>query len=135
MNADKRFFSLNKLVRDKMPEIMKSCDIDLEMKTLNQEEFLIALKKKLIEEAKEVFEATSKEEQILELADVMEAIDALASQLNISKREIEKKRRKKNIEKGGFLNKIFIDHISMDKSNKYISYFENKGYESLKNQP
>lgn len=45
---------------------------------LDNAEYLIALKEKIMEEAKEVFEASSKNDLITELADVIEVIYSLA---------------------------------------------------------
>jgi len=131
MHSNKRYFNLNKLVRDKIPEIMKSSDIDVEIKTLNYTEYISSLKNKLIEETKEVFDAKSREEIIEELADVLEVITTLKNALNIFINEVEEKRLQKNTEKGRFLQKIFINRISMDKSNKNISYYKSRFHPTL----
>lgn len=70
-------FRFEKLVRDKAPAIMKSEGITSEMYIMEHEEYISKLKGKILEEAKEVAEATC-EELPEELADVLEVMHCLA---------------------------------------------------------
>lgn len=98
----------NKLVRDKIPEIIRADGKQLKHRILNDEEHLEALLKKLEEECKELIEAKNVEE----LADVHEVLIALAEALDIKPEELEKVRKTKATKRGGFKQKIFLEEVS-----------------------
>lgn len=98
----------NKLVRDKIPEIIKSNGDVCETRILGDEEFEIELKKKLIEESKEVL-ICPKEKLIDELADVLEIINGLANSNQLKMEDVEKEMRLKREKRGGFDKKIFLE--------------------------
>ncbi|MFN7038075.1 MAG: nucleoside triphosphate pyrophosphohydrolase [Alphaproteobacteria bacterium] len=119
-------FKVEKLIRDKMPEIMRSKNIEVFERIMNQTEYLNALKAKLIEEANEVFEADSKEELAEEIADILEVIEALAEANNIKLSTIhEIKNNKRNL-KGGFEKKLYNSHVEINEDNSAINYYLNK---------
>jgi predicted house-cleaning noncanonical NTP pyrophosphatase (MazG superfamily) len=92
----------NKLVRDKIPEILDKKGIQYEKRTASVEEYKTKLIKKLEEEGKEFGEAGDPEE----LADVIEVIEALK---NLPEYEgIEELRLKKQKERGGFEKRIIL---------------------------
>ena len=68
----------NKLVRDKIPNIIEEKGENPVIKVLNENDYKKELEKKLYEEYKEVIEASG-DERIEELADMLEVIRALAS--------------------------------------------------------
>jgi predicted house-cleaning noncanonical NTP pyrophosphatase (MazG superfamily) len=70
-----KFFH-NKLIRDKIPEIIEASGDVCETRILEDEEFQIELKKKLVEKSKEVLNSP-KEKLTDELADVLEIIYTL----------------------------------------------------------
>ena len=72
----------NKLVRDKIPEIIEKDNKKCEIKILNDEEYKKALSLKLVEEANEFLESNN----IDELADVLEVIDAIKKAFNFNKK-------------------------------------------------
>ena len=89
----------NKLVRDRIPENINSMEgRKCNFKTLNNDEYLKELDKKLFEEA----------HSIEELADLMEVIFAIMKDRNISIEDIENARKIKNNEKGSFNDKIYL---------------------------
>ena len=97
-----------KLVRDRIPEIIESNGDVCETKILGDEEFQTELKKKLVEEAKEVL--TSPQEKLSdELADVLEIVNTLAISNGLSLKEIEIIRENKMEKRGGFGKKIFLE--------------------------
>lgn len=106
-------FRLEKLVRDRIPEIMAETGNTVEVLTLDHKAHINALKEKLKEEVEEVFRAKSREEIIEEIADVAEVLDALALKLSIRKSEIEEKKRNKSIKKGGFDRGIFVKTVEL----------------------
>jgi predicted house-cleaning noncanonical NTP pyrophosphatase (MazG superfamily) len=97
----------NKLVRDKIPEIIRADGKKLKSRVLNDEEHLEALLKKLEEECRELIEARN----IEEMADVHEVLNALAETLNITKGELEKVRATKANKRGGFQQRIFLEEV------------------------
>ena len=98
----------NKLVRDKIPQIIEDNGEYTLTKKLNKEELNNALNRKLKEEASEVINASNKEEITEELADLLEVIYAKAKTNNISLEQIEAFRIKKQKEKGSFNDGIFL---------------------------
>jgi predicted house-cleaning noncanonical NTP pyrophosphatase (MazG superfamily) len=98
----------NKLVRDKIPTIIKANGSVARTRMLsNDGDYLEALKDKLVEEALEVKEGLEAEE----LADVMEVVQAIAKQLGVSLKDIEKLQHKKNQTNGSFKKRIFLESV------------------------
>jgi predicted house-cleaning noncanonical NTP pyrophosphatase (MazG superfamily) len=94
--------SYNKLVRDRIPEILDGKGISYEKRIASPEEYKQELIKKLLEECEEFQEAGSVEE----LADVLEVIEALRSLAEYS--SVEEVRTKKREERGGFEDRIIL---------------------------
>ena len=67
----------NKLVRDNIPQIIRSKGEEPIVRELNDKDYLRELKKKLLEESGEVVEAEGGD-MLEELADLMEVAKALA---------------------------------------------------------
>ena len=100
-------FRVQKLIRDRLPAIMRAQGLQVFDRRLNDAEFIAALKDKLVEEAQEVGAATSQDDLIDELADVMEVIAALADASGVTTGEIEARRQAKRAERGGFDERVF----------------------------
>ena len=100
-------FYHKKLIRDKIPEIIKANNGKYELRVMEEYEFKKELKKKLIEEVKEVIEA-EKSELAKELADVLELIKSIAESENISFEFVEEKQEQRRKERGGFKKKLFL---------------------------
>lgn len=97
----------NKLVRDKIPEIIKADGKIANTRLLNDREYLKELIKKLQEEAKEFAADPSVEE----LADLKELIIAIREAMKIHAGELEDVRRQKATTNGHFKNKIFLESV------------------------
>lgn len=95
----------NKLVRDKIPDIIKADGKKFKTRILDDKELLAELIKKLKEEAAEFEENPS----IEELADIKEITIAIREVLGIHAGELEDKRRQKAASNGRFKNKIFLE--------------------------
>lgn len=95
----------NKLVRDKIPDIIKNSDNQCEISILNDDEYIEALRQKLVEEAKETAIATP-QELVEELADVMEVIDTLMTAAGIDRETVKEIQKQKRFIRGGFDNRI-----------------------------
>lgn len=91
-----------KLVRDKIVEYVKQQrNEDLPFRIASEEEIVPLLKKKILEEAQEVFDAKNTVELAEELADLLEVIRALASKEKVVEMMFLK-REAKHAERGGF---------------------------------
>jgi predicted house-cleaning noncanonical NTP pyrophosphatase (MazG superfamily) len=95
----------SKLVRDKIPEIIKSKGMIPIVHIADEEEYWQKLKEKLQEEVNEFFKKENEEE----LADILEVIYAICEFKNFDKEKLELLRRKKAEEGGGFQDKIILD--------------------------
>jgi len=100
----------NKLVRDKIPEIIKSNGEIPIIKKLDNIEYKKELEKKLYEEYQEVLEA-NEENRLEELADILEIIRALAKLENKSLNDIIDIANNKNKKRGSFEDKIFLEKV------------------------
>lgn len=101
----------NKLVRDRIPEIIEGTGKASSTRILSDEEYIIELKKKSFEEIQEFIEAENSEDAIEELADVLEILSALAEYHGSSMDEVEKVRAHKAKKRGGFKEKIFLIEV------------------------
>lgn len=97
----------NKLVRDKIPQIIAADGKIANTRVLADNEYLKELIKKLGEEAKEL-EANP---TIEELADIKELVIAIRHALGAHAGELEEIRRKKAAGRGRFKQKIFLESV------------------------
>jgi len=95
----------NKLVRDKIPEIIAKKGGVSKTHIAANEEFWIKLKEKLGEEVAEFLESESPEE----IADILEVLDAIFEYKGFDKKEVEAVQKKKREERGGFTKKIILE--------------------------
>ena len=101
----------NKLVRDEIPKIIKQAGKKCDWVVLNSKQYTIELKRKLIEESKELNTAISRAEVIEELADVYEVLESILIDQRIDIKDINEKRITKNIEKGSFESRLFLKSV------------------------
>lgn len=99
--------TFNKLVRDKIPEIIEQNNEVAITEILKDEDYKKELKNKLIEECNEVTKANDLE-LLEELADMLEVIQALAKIQNKNLDDILKIKEEKRIARGGFDKKIML---------------------------
>ena len=88
----------DKLVRDKIPEIITAAGKHAETDLLSEREMKAALDRKLQEEVQEYLENHS----IEEMADVLEVLHGIAFHMGVSWDTIEQERIRKREERGGF---------------------------------
>ena len=94
----------NKLVRDRIPEIIASHGEQANTRILNDSEYRIHLENKLDEEVREYHESKSLEE----LTDILEVVFALAEAGGHTNDELLTSYRAKHDERGGFSKRIFL---------------------------
>ena len=104
----------NKLVRDNIPAIIEESGRKATYRTLNDVEFRNALRGKLVEEATEVHDATTREEMIKELADVLEVIYHLANILEVDATTLYDIADEKMETNGGFDKRIFLESVEQE---------------------
>jgi len=98
----------NKLIRDRILEIIEANKEKPYFRILNKKEYIREIKKKILEEAKELIEAKSKKEIINEIVDIQELIDVLISESGLTKLQIQKQQKVKDKKRGGFKKKLFL---------------------------
>jgi len=95
----------NKLVRDRIPEIIKNRgDIAITHKA-SEKEYREKLKEKLREEVNEFIGDGSKDEII----DILEIVYAICDFKKIDRKKLEALRKKKAKDRGGFKKRIILD--------------------------
>lgn len=97
--------SFNKLVRDKIPEIIRNEGRECKYRILSDEDYYRELKIKLNEEVKEFQDS----EEVEELADILEVIYSLAKAKKYSEEELNAIRKNKADKRGAFDKKIFLE--------------------------
>lgn len=95
----------NKLVRDRIPEILNKKGLNPSIHIANDNEYWFKLKDKLKEEVNE-FLINSNEE---ELIDILEVIETICKFKNINRENLENLKKKKAKEKGLFNKKIILE--------------------------
>ncbi|MCL6587180.1 MAG: nucleoside triphosphate pyrophosphohydrolase [Anoxybacillus sp.] len=101
----------NKLVRDKIPQIIEAAGKTFTMRTLSDEEYRHELRKKAFEELEEYVRAKDDVTAIEELADLLEIIHALAECHGATIEQVEAVRAEKAEKRGGFQEKIFLIEV------------------------
>lgn len=99
--------SYNKLVRDRIPEIIEKSGKTAYTHILNDDECILELDRKLNEECAE-YQADN---SIEELADMLEVMYAIVETRGYSVAELEKIRKEKALKRGGFKGRIFLEKV------------------------
>jgi len=95
----------NKLVRDKIPEIIENSGDVAVTHTADDEEYWERVKAKLQEETDEFMRIEDPEE----LADILEVVYAICDVKGVDREDLEKIRKKKLAERGGFTKKVVLE--------------------------
>ncbi len=97
----------NKLVRDKIPEIIEASGKKAEIRIAGDTEYKDLLGKKLLEEVNEFLESNDPEE----LADIIEVVKALGKTYGMSLEELIRLAEEKKAIRGGFDKKIVLLNV------------------------
>ena len=114
--ADEEIVEFDKLVRDRVPEIIESRGERVETVRLMGEAMLTALREKLVEEAFEAFDAESGAELVAELADVAQVVKSIGEAIELREDEIEAERAEKEERRGGFTKGTMLLKTSTPRS-------------------
>jgi len=98
----------HKLVRDRIPEIITAGGSKPDWETLDNASYLQLLEEKLEEELAEYFESKN----IIELADLIEVIYAVAEAKGYTIEQLEQERLKKAAQRGAFKKKILLKQVT-----------------------
>lgn len=101
----------NKLVRDKIPQVIENSGLQFKTRILSEEEYKTEVTKKFIEELHEFEETNNPKDAVEELADILELIHAAAELNGASFEEVEEVRVKKAEKRGGFKERIFLIEV------------------------
>ena len=102
----------NKLVRDRMPEIIRADGHQPVTRILDQAGYRSALVAKLLEEAQEASAAPAGDLPA-ELADVLEVMQALVSDLGMTWEVFLSIAVGKRAERGAFDHRIFLEYVEL----------------------
>jgi len=97
----------DKLIRDKIPEIIENAGKEYEIYRADEQEYIEKLLLKVEEELAEFKEDPS----IAEMADLFEVLDAVIDHYKFDKQEIKDYQEKKRKERGGFKRKLILDKV------------------------
>lgn len=97
----------NKLVRDRIPEIIAKTGKEADFSFAGKQEFTALLNAKLSEEVQEFLESGD----VSELADILEVVYALAENINCTREQLEDIRKEKARRCGAFHDRIFLKAV------------------------
>ena len=100
----------NKLVRDRIPEIIQSTGKSCTTEVLSSDDYLHMLDAKLDEELAEYH----KDQNIEELADLVEVIHAAVIARGYTLEDLERVRAEKAAKRGGFEKRILLKEVYED---------------------
>ncbi|OCA81262.1 nucleoside triphosphate pyrophosphohydrolase [Pseudobacillus wudalianchiensis] len=104
----------NKLVRDRILEIIDQSGKKYSSRILDEREYEEEVRKKMNEELAEYEAAQNDEEALEELADLLELIHAAAAIHGADFNELEAIRQQKAEKRGGFSERIFLIEVEDD---------------------
>jgi predicted house-cleaning noncanonical NTP pyrophosphatase (MazG superfamily) len=99
----------NKLVRDRIPEIVEADGHHAVTRLVEGQEYREALLSKLVEEAREA-ETAPPDELPEELADVWEVLQTLLKTLTMTENELAELAAVKRSKRGGFAGRVFLEY-------------------------
>ncbi len=100
---------MGKLVRDKVPDLIRASGRRSRVTTLSEDSYRCALMDKLREEVAELIAARTRDSTLEEAADVLEILAAIASEQGATLDTIGEIARTKREQRGGFAMRLWLD--------------------------
>lgn len=100
---------MGKLVRDRIPDIIRAEGRELSSWILADDEYTVALLAKVVEEAEELRDATTVEERLAEAADVYEVLLTVAELCGASIEDVVRLADAKRQQRGGFGGRVWLE--------------------------
>ncbi len=104
---------MGKLVRDKIPDIIRASGRTPHVRTLSTAEYRIALLDKLPEEVAELIAAATRDAVIDEAADVLEVLATIAAEHGATLDSIVDVAQSKRAEREGFDMRLWLDRVDL----------------------
>ncbi|MBB3036599.1 nucleoside triphosphate pyrophosphohydrolase [Hoyosella altamirensis] len=100
---------MGKLVRDKIPALIRASGRMPSVRVLNDNEFAEALHDKLIEEVAELREADSSIDCLAEASDVLEVLKAIVGLHGFDIDDVVRAAAQKATDRGAFVDRLWLD--------------------------
>lgn len=120
VNEEPKRETVNKLVRDRIPELLEKEGFKVNYRVLSKDEYKQALKDKLVEEVNEFLEAETKDEMREEIADIKEVLLAINKAFNLAGNGTNHIKYSKAIEKGKFDKRYFLESVEVITDKKEV---------------
>jgi len=104
-------FLYDKLIRDKIPEIIENAGKAYEIHQADEQEYIEKLLLKVEEELAEFKEEPS----IAEMADLFEVMSAIIDYYDFDREEIKEYQENKRKDRGGFKKQLILDKVIENK--------------------
>jgi predicted house-cleaning noncanonical NTP pyrophosphatase (MazG superfamily) len=101
----------NKLVRDRVPRAIEAGGHSCRIEVLERNDYVIELKRKLVEEAQEALESSTQDDLVQELADLTEVIISLSAASGVPFEAIETMRLQRRDQRGGFERRLLLSYV------------------------
>lgn len=108
----------NKLIRDKIPNILSKNNLQYHIETFEDHEYQQALKDKLLEEVQELLLSENTQEIEEEIADIYEVLDNLINIFGLNQENIKDIQIQKRVDRGSFQEKIKL--VSVMKKDVFL---------------
>jgi predicted house-cleaning noncanonical NTP pyrophosphatase (MazG superfamily) len=117
-------YQVNKIVRDKILELMEAEGQMPKYRVLKGKDLQQTLLTKLKEEADEALSVIDDDEKlIIELADIKEAFETFAKARGIDLDLVQKAQTTKRDTKGGFAKGYFLEKLKLESSDHWVQYY------------
>lgn len=113
-----RKFYQNKLWRSKLIELREKAGAIVHVVPLAHAEYKEEINLKLVEEANEVYEATTHAEMVDEIADIYEALECILDVHGITKEEVLKHKEAKLLQYGSYTDHKLVDYVEYPSESK-----------------
>lgn len=120
-------FQVNKLVRNKILDLMKNEGREIEMKVLRGKELQRELLMKIKEETDEALAVLDDDQKLIgEIADIKEALEAFIDERDFSYSRVQAVQKSKRDSNGGLDEGYFVETIALDSEDEWVKYYHDR---------